>query len=108
MVDSLLKAQNDATYHARRATQMARQKEEWIARRRAENEARAASGLDALPEEDPSMPFFRQHTERGGKGDPLDSLLISAQIGTYCEQVNKFAGSSASKLFLAGQFAKAQ
>lgn len=106
VTETLLKQQNDAAYALRRQQQAARQREEWIARRRAENEARAAAGLDLLPEEDHSLHFFREQQQKRRDGDNLDSLLISAQIGTYCEQVNKFAGASAGKLFLAGQMQK--
>jgi len=30
----------------------------------------------------------------------LESLLISNQVNTYCDQINKFAGQSFGKLFL--------
>lgn len=37
------------------------------------------------------------------KIDRLDALLITAQIGSYCQEINNFAGQSFSKLFLAGK-----
>lgn len=36
----------------------------------------------------------------------MESLLISNQISAYCSQINKFAGSSFEKLFLAGSLQK--
>ena len=36
----------------------------------------------------------------------MESLLISNQISAYCTQINKFAGSSFEKLFLAGSLQK--
>ncbi|CAN0304560.1 unnamed protein product [Discosporangium mesarthrocarpum] len=36
----------------------------------------------------------------------MESLLISNQINAYCSQINKFAGSSFEKLFLAGSLQK--
>lgn len=87
---------------ARRADGQRRQREEWVARRRVENEARRSAGLEALPEEDPSLPFFKPYTDpRGGNRDPLDSLLMAAQISNYAGQVNRFAGQTFGKLFLA-------
>jgi len=37
------------------------------------------------------------------KIDRLDALLITAQVGAYCHEINNFAGQSFSKLFLAGK-----
>jgi len=92
----------DVSMAARRAEGQRRQREEWVARRRAENEARRASGQEPLPEEDPSLPFFKPLVDpRGGSRDPLDALLMSAQIANYAGQVNRFAGQTFGKLFLA-------
>ena len=71
-----------------------------VARQRAENEERVARGEDPLPEvPDPSHPAFRPIPE-DARADKLDSLLISAQLSTYCDQVNSFAGLVFGKLFL--------
>ena len=43
---------------------------------RAENEARRATGQEQLPEEDPSLPFFKPLQDTRAK-DPLDMLLYS-------------------------------
>ena len=57
---------------------------------------RTQRGEDPLPEEDlskifkPLIPPSR-----------LDHLLLSEQIKTYCDQVNKFSTQSFGKLFLA-------
>ena len=73
---------------------------------RAENEVRKAAGEEALPEEDPSLPFFRPVQQDSRQKDPLDILLMSAQVNNYCSQVNKFAGQSFGKLFLASSLHK--
>jgi len=74
---------------------------------RADNDARRRAGEPLLPEEDPSLPFFRPLPEvRGGKEASLDSLLLSAQIASYCGEVSKVAGSSFGKLYLAGALQK--
>jgi len=72
---------------------------------REENEKRRATGLPALPEEDPTLPFFRPFADTRAK-EPLDMLLMSAQISNYCSQVAKFSGASFGKLFLAGSLHK--
>lgn len=73
---------------------------------RVENEARRAAGQEPLPEEDPSLPFFKAFTDSRSK-DPLDMLLMSAQISNYASQVNRFAGQSFGKFFLASSLRKA-
>ena len=71
-----------------------------MAARRRENEKRRMEGLEPLPEVDPTLPFFKPLTDKSGR-DHLDSLLVSAQISSYCNNVSKFGGSSFGKLFLA-------
>jgi translation initiation factor 3 subunit H len=47
----------------------------------------------------------KEQREQWNSGDApkrLESLLMTNQIHTYCEQVNKFAGGGFGKLFLAG------
>lgn len=96
----------DSTMAARRAEGARRQREEWVTRRRAENEARRSVGQEPLPEEDPSLPFFRPTADARAR-DPLDALLMSSQIATYAGQVNRFAGATFGKLFLAQSLRKA-
>lgn len=55
-----------------------------------------------LPETDSSLAIFKPISE-AMKIDRLDALLITAQIGSYCQEINNFAGQSFSKLFLAGK-----
>ena len=69
----------------------------WVAQRRAENKDRAERGEPALPEEDPTNPLFQP----APMPSKLESLLIRNQIGVYCEQMNKFSGTSFNKMFLA-------
>jgi len=102
--DALLRAHSESTGLARRLEAQRRQREEWIAKRREENEVRAGKGEDLLPLEDPSLPFFRPLP--AGSKDPLDVLLMSSQISNYCAQMTKFAGAGFGKLFLAGSLHK--
>jgi hypothetical protein len=85
---------------AREIAQHVKDKEDWVAARRRENEKRRMEGLEPLPEVDPSLPFFKPLTDKSGR-DHLDSLLVSAQISSYCTNVSKFGGNSFGKLFLA-------
>ena len=93
---------NELEYLQRKAVRMAREREEWVARRRKENAARAAQGLSALPEEDFSLPFFQTaaRPERGFK-DPLEGVLFAAQINSYTQNVARFSYDTLPKLFLA-------
>lgn len=65
-------------------------------KRTLENETRRNRGEPSLPEEDINK-LFRpiQPPSR------LDNLLMTSQIGTYCEQMNEFASQSFAKLFVA-------
>ena len=44
--------------------------------------------------------------DEAGVSDRMASLLVANQIGQYCTQVNRFAGNSFGKLFLAGALQK--
>ncbi len=105
----MAKVQDTAAYAQRRALRMQREREEWIARRRRENAERAQAGLQPLPEEDLSLPFFqplREHRNASSK-DPLEAHLMSAQITNYCQNVSRFAHQNFGKLFLMSGVANA-
>jgi hypothetical protein len=82
---------------------MQREKEEWLGRRRRENADRLGQGLSLLPEEDPSLPFFQQQRDKSLR-DPLEAILSSAQINSYCSSVTKFSHQNFPKLYLAHSF----
>jgi hypothetical protein len=105
--DQFLQAQASARYTASDIASNVRQREEWLRLRRKENEKRRAEGLEALPETDASLAFFKPVADRSGR-EPLDTLLLSAQISSYCSSVNKFADQSFGKLFLASHLAQTQ
>jgi hypothetical protein len=98
--DIFLQAQASARYIAKDIASNVKDREEWLGARRRENEKRRAEGLEALPEVDASLPFFKAVTDKSGR-DTLDTLLLSAQISSYCSSVTKFADQSFGKLFLA-------
>ncbi|CAM9192798.1 unnamed protein product [Ectocarpus sp. 6 AP-2014] len=71
-----------------------------LQKRKQQNDERRAAGEEALPEEDSALDKKLDAPNR------MEGLLISNQISAYCSQINKFAGSSFEKLFLAGSLQK--
>ncbi|TDH73479.1 uncharacterized protein CCR75_003084 [Bremia lactucae] len=69
----------------------------WQNKQREENKIRRENGEDLLPEEDPA--FFKSVNQPSR----LESLLITKQMNTYCEHINRYAGMSFQKLFLAAK-----
>jgi hypothetical protein len=105
LMEEVAKVQDSQSYVIRKAQRMQREREEWVARRRKENDARQQQGLAALPEVDFSLPFFQQHREKGAK-DPLEGILYAAQINSYCGAVARFSYDTFPKLFLANAMAE--
>ncbi len=98
----MAKVQDSQAYIQRKLLRMTREREEWVGRRRKENEERVSAGLQPLPEEDYSLPFFQPLRERGsGMKEPLEAALMSAQISNYCGSISRFAHQNFGKLFLA-------
>lgn len=79
-----------------------KEQEQWLAKRKEENARRKELGQSALPEEpDSGVAAFKAPTEHVRRGK-LRQLLIFAQSGTQCSQIDKYSGQSIGKLFLAG------
>ena len=102
MTEAAKTSESQAFFH-RKAIRLQREKEEWIARRKRENADRLAQGLSMLPEEDLSLHFFQQLRDKSVK-DPLEGILSSAQINSYCSSVTKFSHQNFPKLYLAHSF----
>jgi translation initiation factor 3 subunit H len=103
--DQFLHAQAGARFIAKDIAANVKDREEWVQARRRENEKRRAEGLEPLPEVDASLPFFKPVVDKSGR-DPLDTLLLSAQITSYCSSVTRFADQSFGKLFLASSLSQ--
>jgi translation initiation factor 3 subunit H len=71
--------------------------QQWQNRQREENKVRRENGEEPVPEEDPN--FFKSVNQPSR----LESLLITKQMNTYCEHINRYAGKSFQKLFLAAK-----
>jgi translation initiation factor 3 subunit H len=98
--ESFLQAQAGSRYVARDLAQNIKDREDWLLARRRENEMRRSQGLEPLPEVDTTLPFFKPVLDKSGR-DTLDTLLLSAQISSYCGSIRRFADQSFGKLFLA-------
>lgn len=68
--------------------------EKWLAQRRAENANRIEKGESPLPEIDETTPKLPKGPSR------IETTMIRKQIGTLCDQSNKYAATSLSKLYL--------
>jgi len=101
-LDDLSAEQNKFQYHQRNVQKQQYQQSQWVAKRRAENAARAKNGEEILPLEDPSNPIFKPIPEP----NRLESLLITNQISNYCKQINQFSANSLSKIYLLGALQK--
>ncbi|KAJ3330598.1 Eukaryotic translation initiation factor 3 subunit H [Blyttiomyces sp. JEL0837] len=78
-----------------------------VAKKRAENATRTASGLPPLhSEEDITAPSPALAKILANEPSRLETLVITNQIDTYCKQVNQFAGPGLTKMFLAKAVAR--
>ena len=100
-IDELTVLQNNAQYWERKLHGQKKAQEDFFESLRVDNDHRKVKGEPLLPVKPvASDPIFKGVPDFA-RQDKLESLLIAAQIGTYCKQINNFAGSSFAKLFLA-------
>eukprot|EP01119_Soliformovum_irregulare_P019797 TRINITY_DN633_c0_g1_i1.p1 TRINITY_DN633_c0_g1~~TRINITY_DN633_c0_g1_i1.p1 ORF type:complete len:336 (-),score=88.44 TRINITY_DN633_c0_g1_i1:118-1125(-) len=95
-LDDLAQEQNKFQYYQRSLARQQTQQAGWLAKRRNENAARKAQDEPLLPETDPTNPIFKSLAEPSR----LDSLLTTAQINGYCEQIHSYATTALTKTFL--------
>jgi len=95
-VDELSQEANKVLNHQRQVLKQTQAKSQFLQKRGAENAARVARGEPALPEDDMNKLFKTIPAP-----SRLDSLLVSGQIASYCNQVSQFATQSVGKLFVA-------
>lgn len=70
---------------------------QYLAKKKAEANARRARGEEPLPEEDLTQNSLFKPISKPSR---LESLLITDQMSAYCQQINQFSGQSFAKLFL--------
>lgn len=99
-IDDLSNEQMKFNQYARNLQRQKQEQARWLQKRKQTNDERRAAGDDLLPDEEFALDKKLEAPVR------MESLLISNQISAYCTQINKFAGSSFEKLFLAGSLQK--
>lgn len=95
-LDCLSAEQQKMQYFERMAVRAAQQKKTIEERRRQENAQRRERGEELVAETDTAA------TKRQPQPSQVETLLISSQISTYCNQINTFAGDAFGKVFLVG------
>ena len=96
-IEDLQQESNRLQHYERSVQRQKAAQNAYLAKKKAEAEARAARGEEPLPEEDLSTnPTFKPIP----KPSRLDSLLLSNQMSAYCRLINQFSGQSFAKLFL--------
>ena len=96
-IEDLQQESNRLQHYERSVQRQKAAQNAYLAKKKAEAEARAARGEEPLPEEDLSTnPAFKPIP----KPSRLDSLLLSNQMSAYCRLINQFSGQSFAKLFL--------
>lgn len=99
-VSELAAMQRETSYWEKEIHRKRSQQQMAAEARALQNKERIKAGEEPYPEEEP------RSLEGIAKVDRLDTLLLTAQVGKYCDQINRFAGQSFSKLFLAGSLHK--
>lgn len=94
-MDTLSQETNKLINHQRQVIKQQQAKNQYLQKRAAENNARAAKDEPPLPEEDITKLF---------KPIPppsrLDALLVYGQIDSYCKQVAQYSSQNLAKLFM--------
>lgn len=94
-IDTVSQETNKLINHQRQVIKQQQAKNQYLQKRAAENNARAAKEEPPLPEEDINKLF---------KPIPppprLDALLVYGQIDSYCKQVAQYASQNLAKLFM--------
>lgn len=100
-IDELAALQNNAQYWERKLASQRKAQEEFFEALRVDNDHSKTKGEPTIPVKPEAGTQAFKGVPDYARQDKLESLLIAAQIGTYCEQINAFAGQSFAKLFLA-------
>ncbi|XP_013405028.1 eukaryotic translation initiation factor 3 subunit H [Lingula anatina] len=100
-VDELVQDTNKYINYQRQSAKQQQAKQQYLQKRRMENEARAAKGQPPLPEEDINKVFKPLNPP-----PRLDNLLTCGQVNTYCQQMEQFVSQSFGKLFMAESLQK--
>mmetsp|Transcript_11049 Transcript_11049/g.18075 ORF Transcript_11049/g.18075 Transcript_11049/m.18075 type:complete len:329 (-) Transcript_11049:472-1458(-) len=97
-MDDLVAEQGKFQYYQRQLARQAQQQRDFLAKRKDTNEALRRAGQEPLADDDLANNLLFKPIPEPSR---LETLLITYQINTYCNQMNAFAGQGISKLFLA-------
>eukprot|EP00047_Mylnosiga_fluctuans_P002225 m.223704 g.223704 ORF g.223704 m.223704 type:complete len:322 (-) comp10964_c0_seq1:76-1041(-) len=95
-VDKLANETQKYQVYQRNLARQHQQRQQYLEKKKEENQVRQQQGLPPLPDEDlsalfkPLAPF-----------SCLDTLLVASQISRYCKQVSQFTSQSFGRLYLA-------
>ncbi|GAB6029931.1 hypothetical protein CHUAL_005627 [Chamberlinius hualienensis] len=95
-VEELTQETNKVLNHQRQVVKQQQAKQQFLQKRAQENAARLSRGEPPLPEDEVNK-LFKPIPPPGR----LDSLLLSGQISSYCNQISQFSTQSIGKLFVA-------
>ncbi|KXZ42312.1 hypothetical protein GPECTOR_164g154 [Gonium pectorale] len=101
-VDDIVAEQHKVTSYHKAVARQQQLYASWLAKRRQDNQLLAQEGKELLPEEDPSQ--FKPIPEPS----ILDHYLVTAQMASFCDQINAASSEAIQKLFLMEGMQKAQ
>eukprot|EP01084_Bolivina_argentea_P039414 72846_1 len=97
-IDDLASEQWKFQNYSRNLQRQKHDRARWMDRQRRANEERRINGEAPLPDDDKDLPPGERKIDAPNR---MESLLISTQISSYCNQLSKFTGASFERLFLA-------
>jgi len=103
LVSCVFDMQKEQTTHAqwqRNVSVLEKKQREFLQKRKADNAARKAKGLEPLPETQKELEIESPLFKKPPEPSRLESLLIAQRINTHCDQISQFAGQSLTKQFL--------
>jgi len=100
-VDSMAELVVAAQVWERKGGILAKQQDDFRAKRREDNARRAAKGQKPLPERDETEECFKPLPEAADV-ETIEALLSAAQAGAYCREMGRMTSRNFGKVFLAG------
>jgi len=100
MIESIEQLSQESSrfqYHQRQLSRQIAQQSQFLQKRKAENETRKRSGLPPLSDDDLSNNSLFKPLQEPAR---FESLLISSQIGNYCNEITNFCGQSFNNHFM--------
>jgi len=100
-VFDMQKEQQNIIQWQRNAQALDKKQNEFLQKRKAENQGRKEKGLDVLPEGQKELEIeYPSVFKKPQEPSRLDSLLIAQRINNHCDQIVQFAGQSLTKQYM--------